>query len=411
MATTTDYDDSRLGSMIAGRWRLEAVLGRGSAGSVFVARDARGGRVALKILNAEWAAAPQSVERFVREARIASMLRHPVAVPVLADGVTDDGEPFLVMELLRGNDLERHLSAAGIPVADAMIVADRILDLLDRAHRLGIVHRDLKPQNVFIEASGAIRVLDFGIARMCGPDEERLTQVGFVLGTPGYMAPEQARGDQRDDLRSDLWAVGAILFSLLSGRPVRYDDDPLIELTLAVTTPAPKLSSVAPRIDRGLAELVDRALGFEPHERFQSAQAMQRALSACYERLFGMPMPRRVRPRARPGRADRRRHERLPSAFAVGLHARRGPRVGVCRSYARSGLVIASPSRFAPGETIEVELPGSCTGSSPLLAPGRVVRVGRNPEGGVFSELTVIELAAPIPPFAHRRITDRLAAP
>lgn len=408
-----EADTDRLGTTLPGGYRLQAVLGEGASGVVYAARHPKRGAVALKILDPHLAAIPEVVRRFVREARVAELLEHPVAVPVRDHGTTELGEPFLVMDLLRGRDLEAHVEERRVPIADALFVADRVLDLLCRAHGLGILHRDLKPANVFLEHCGSVRVLDFGVARLQNNAESSYTLAGAVLGTPAWMAPEQARGETVD-ARSDLWAVGALLFFLLTGEPVRSAPSHLIELALATDTPAPPLAKLLPFADSALAALVDQALAFDARDRFATAGSMQAALRRVYESLHGSRVPLRLPTllgrdlELRKSRSERRRHPRVPSAFAVALHARRGARIGVCRSYAQSGLLVATPSRFEPGERIEVELPPSCTGMPPLRAPGRVIRVKSDAVSGLLSELTAIELEAPIPSRAHQRIAARL---
>jgi serine/threonine protein kinase len=405
----------RTQARMAGKWLLERELGRGAAGAVYQARGPGGGSVAVKLLDPALAASDAALRRFAREARVATLLDHPVAVPVIETGITRAGEPFLVMEYLDGLDLERHAASRPASIGDALIVADRILDLLRHAHGLGILHRDLKPGNVFVERSGAVRVLDFGVARLRNPDESVLTRVGVPIGTPGYMSPEQARGESRVDARSDLWSVGAILFFLLARRPIRCELGELAEIAFAASTPAPPLLLAAPSLDPALGELVDRALAFEPDARFQSAYQMQAAVREAYERVVDKPLPnleadtvvdlelptlRRV--------PDRRRHQRMSGAFAVGLHARRGVRVGLCRSYSREGILIASPSRFATGESLEIELPASWAGATRLRARGRVMRVTSDRLAGLFSEQTAIALEQPFPLAAHQRIVATL---
>jgi serine/threonine-protein kinase len=388
----------RLGSLVDGM-RLLGVLGQGASATVFRAMHPEHGEVALKILDRKLATNDQVVRRFAREARVLDAIVHPVAVPVLKRGTTDLGEPYLVLRLLFGCDLEDHVIAHGPSVAEALIVADRVLDLLSQVHKMGVLHRDIKPQNVFVERSGAIRVLDFGVARAKAPNESSLTAIGMLLGTPGYMSPEQARGEIDIDARSDLWAVGAVLFFMLTGRPVRSAETALCEVALAAKTPAPALADFVPGVDPALAELVDRALSFDRTARFQRADAMRAAVRAAYTRLFRGQIPSRLGTGS-----ERRRHERFPSAFAVGLHARRGPRVGVCRSYGQRGLLVATPSRFACGERLFVELPASCTGSTPIRASGKVVRTMSDDGSGVLSELAAIHLDEPLPSSAHRRI-------
>ncbi len=392
----------QIGDIVLDRWRIEAVLGQGGAASVFAARDGRGVPVALKVLDPIWSGCPEVVSRFLREERIYKRLRHPALVPVLATFVADDGSPGLVMELLRGADLDRHVHQHRLELGSAFAIVDRVLDVLCHAHRAGIVHRDLKPENVFVEQAGSIRVLDFGVAHFPSPGESPLTRVGCLLGTPQYMSPEQARAEPEIDERSDLWSLGALFAFLLTGEPVRAETDDINELGSAASVPVPSLAALAPGADRRLVAFVDRALAFDPAARFATAERMRAALHELFWALFGLPIPSRIT-------IDRRRERRLASSFAVGLHARRGARVGVCRSYSASGLLVATPSQFSPGEPVAVELPASATGSGPLIARGAVRRVSAASDGGLFSKLCAIELSRPIPSHAHRAIAERVA--
>ena len=196
---------------------LEAELGRGGMGRVFRARDERLGRaVAVKVLRPESAANPDFRARFAREARTLARLEHPGIVAVHDFGTTPDGDGYLVMQLVSGGSIADRLP---LPVADALAIAIELCGALAYAHGRGIIHRDIKPENVLIGDDGRARPRDFGIARLVDPTPEDgpLTRPSMVLGTPGYMAPE-ARAGARPDPRMDVYAVGALLQHMLTGR-------------------------------------------------------------------------------------------------------------------------------------------------------------------------------------------------
>jgi eukaryotic-like serine/threonine-protein kinase len=300
-STTDELDDDsspdpvevasrRIGQLIAGKWRIESLLGSGGMASVYAATHANNRRVAaLKVLHREFTASGEMKKRFLREGFIANRIGHPGAVAILDDGVDDDGNVFLVMELLTGGSLAERLRAARnkapdtgprrlFDEAEAMRIADGVLDVLAAAHAQGIVHRDLKPDNIFVTEDGTVKVLDFGIARLREPqsDGEAPTRTGVVLGTPQYMPPEQARGrTSLVDERSDLWAVGAILFAMLTGRHVHEAETPNESLLKAMTATAQPIASVLPDVDESVAAIVDRALAFDQAKRYADAHAMQ----------------------------------------------------------------------------------------------------------------------------------------
>ncbi len=218
-------------------WRLERVLGVGGSATVFLATHRNGSRVAIEILDPALAVVPQARARFLREGYFANAVEHPGVVRVLDDDVTDDGTVFLVMDFLDGTSLEQ-ICPVRASVAEAAWVANQVLSVLEAAHAQGIVHRDLKPENIFITRDGQLRVLDFGIAARQAA--VRATLNGLVLGTPAFMAPEQARGDwDAIDARTDLWAVAAIVFLMLTGRLVHEATSVDAELVLAATEPSP----------------------------------------------------------------------------------------------------------------------------------------------------------------------------
>jgi len=210
-----------------GPYQILAPLGSGGMGEVYRARDTRLGRdVALKVIPAELARDPNRIKRFELEARAAGALTHP-NVCAIHDVGTHEGSPFVVMELLEGESLRQRITAGPIPARKAIDYAAQAAQGLAAAHDKGIVHRDLKPENLFVTKDGRVKVLDFGLAKLTRPevldsagekpDSVAPTQTGAILGTVGYMAPEQVRG-QVADHRSDLFALGAILYELLTGK-------------------------------------------------------------------------------------------------------------------------------------------------------------------------------------------------
>jgi eukaryotic-like serine/threonine-protein kinase len=276
----------RLGTVLSDKWRLDAIVGIGGMGTVFRASHLNNGRaVAIKILHAEYTANQDLRKRFQREGYIANQISHPGAVTVLDDGVASDGAPYLVMELLEGQSL-RDLGGTESRVAPRRLldIVVKVLDVLEVAHDAGVIHRDLKPDNVFVTTDGTVKVVDFGVARAAdlpaGPANEK-TASGIVMGTPEYMAPEQARGrSELVDARSDLWSIGALTYRMLVGKPPRDAETNNEVLLLAMTEPVPSLQKALPRADVGLVKLVDKAMSPKPSDRFQSARAMREAIEA-----------------------------------------------------------------------------------------------------------------------------------
>jgi serine/threonine-protein kinase len=213
---------------------------------------------------------------------------------VLDQGTDTDDVPYLVMDLLEGETYEARLARKGpLPVAEVLWIADRTLAVLSAAHAKGIVHRDVKPENLFLTKERKLKVLDFGIARL---GEKSTTRVGTVLGTLAFMPPEQARGATSEiGLQSDLWSVGATMFTLLSGRLVREAADLEKLLREAGQSSVPKLAEVAPGVPEELADLVDNALLLKVEVRWRSATLMRRALRIVAARIKRPTLRRRVR--------------------------------------------------------------------------------------------------------------------
>lgn len=261
---------------------------------VFAAESPAGAPVAVKILHAGVANDPDLLARFWREAQIASDIGHPGVVRVVDHGLADDGRPFLAMERLEGATLADIAKQHGGIGLDALLdYTDQLLDVLSVAHDRSVVHRDLKPANLFVTREGRLKVLDFGIARLLEHATDDLrTATGVALGTIAYMAPEQAAG-RRDEIdgRTDLYAVGAILFRLLSGRRVHEGRNGGEMLLLTASRPAPPLASVAPNVPAALAAVVDRALAFDRRDRFPDARAMRAALAQVRQGIHHAPGP------------------------------------------------------------------------------------------------------------------------
>jgi len=269
-----------------GPYEVVGPLGAGGMGEVYRALDARLGReVALKVLPAGASADPQRLRRFETEARAAGALNHPNVLGILDLG-TDDGHPYVVSELLEGETLRNRLRVSAFPVKKAIDLAIQIAQGLAAAHDKGIVHRDLKPENLFLTRDGRIKILDFGLAKLRTaerdetaprPDDGAQTDSGTVLGTVGYMAPEQVRGLLADP-RSDIFALGAVLYEMVSGRRAFRRDTPAETMTAILKDDPPDLRPVAPGAPPALERILRRCLEKSPDERFQSARDVAYAL-------------------------------------------------------------------------------------------------------------------------------------
>jgi eukaryotic-like serine/threonine-protein kinase len=281
----------RVGAVLSGKWRLVELIGVGGMASVYSAVHRNGSRVAIKILHEHLSKEESLRLRFLQEGYAANRVGHPGAVSVRDDGETPDGSVFLVMELLEGQSLEFKLRVAG-PIAPVKVLdyADQALDILAAAHERGIVHCDLKPDNVFVTTDGVVKILDYGIAIMAD-GSRRLTQPeGTLMGTPGFMPPEQARARwDQVDARSDIWALGATLFNALSGRTVHDGEGTHDELVRAITNSAPPIVQANPEVPAVVAAVIDRALAFEPEDRWPTARAMQEAVREAQAVLAPAP--------------------------------------------------------------------------------------------------------------------------
>ena len=293
----TELDDAlrrqlelRVGRTLCRRYTLEALLGIGGMASVYRGTHRNGHCVAVKVLHQQFSLSQDIRERFLREGYVANKVDHPGAVRVLDDDTAEDGEVFLVMELLEGETLEQLMVRRGgrIAAPELVPIACEILDVLAAAHAKGIVHRDIKPDNIFIERNGAVKVLDFGIARL-NDGSRTATRTGRVLGTPAYMAPEQARGETKlVDGRTDTWAVGAICFRGLVGTFVHEASTAELMMIYSATRPVRPLREAQPTLEPQVAEIIDRSLAMAIEDRWPTAKAMATAFrSLSREELLG----------------------------------------------------------------------------------------------------------------------------
>ncbi|MDO9022443.1 MAG: protein kinase [Deltaproteobacteria bacterium] len=280
----SDETPSREGELLAGKYRLQGRLGVGGMGEVYRARNEFVGRdVAIKVLRPELCRHVEVVQRFLREARAANAVRHEHVVDVIDMGTDDHNVPFIVQELLVGQDLAHHLAARGnrLPVAEILALMIPVVDAIATAHQHGVVHRDLKPENVFLTAGrqGLVpKVLDFGISKIVQPGEEKLTATGTAMGTPTYMAPEQVQGASDLDARADVWALGVMFYELASGvLPFSGPSAGAIFVNICTRDPAPLSQHVAD-VDPDYARVVERCLRRDLSVRYPSAASLLRDL-------------------------------------------------------------------------------------------------------------------------------------
>jgi eukaryotic-like serine/threonine-protein kinase len=282
-----------------GPYEIIALIGAGGMGEVYRARDARLGRdVALKTLPPAFTDNAERLRRFEIEARAASLLSHPNILTIHDIG-TANGQPYIVSELLEGENLRERLTRGHIPLDKTIGIAAAVADALAAAHARGIVHRDLKPENLLLTRDGRVKILDFGIAKLTAPDPDQpggaetvaiVTDAGVAVGTLGYMAPEQLRGDPVDP-RSDLFALGAIIHEMVSGAPAFKRDSRIATVNAVLEADPPALDESVPS---GIRRIVRRCLEKDPDHRFQSARDLAFALGALSD--TAAPVARTVRP-------------------------------------------------------------------------------------------------------------------
>jgi eukaryotic-like serine/threonine-protein kinase len=285
-----------------GPYEISAPLGAGGMGEVYRARDTRLRReVAVKVLPDAFSSDPERLRRFEQEARTAGALNHPNVLAIYDVG-KHDGSPYLVSEFLEGKTLREQLKTGPLPVRRATDIAVQVARGIAAAHEKGIIHRDLKPANLFLTSDGRVKILDFGLAKLfqrddCGVGETLSltplphTESGLVLGTVGYMSPEQVRGESADP-RSDIFSLGAILYEMLSGKRAFHKESSAETMTAILKEEPPGLSGETRKIPSAVERIVFHCLEKNPAERFESA----RDLAFDLESLSGISSPSTERP-------------------------------------------------------------------------------------------------------------------
>jgi serine/threonine-protein kinase len=289
MSSDTTHDPPPA-SLVAGKYELRGLIGQGGMGSVWEGRHTSlGTRVAIKFIDAEYAASEDARGRFDNEARAAATIQSKHAIQIFDHGTTEDGRLYIVMELLEGEPLDKRLARIHIlSIADTAHMIRQVGRALARAHEHGIVHRDLKPENIFLvrgpdDDEEVAKVLDFGIAKIKAKagatGVSSTTKTGMLLGTPFYMSPEQARGLRTVDHRSDLWSLGIIAFRCVTGA-LPFESESLGDLFVKIcTVPVPVPSHVLPGLPAEFDAWMARALDRDPDRRFQSAAELGEALA------------------------------------------------------------------------------------------------------------------------------------
>lgn len=424
--------------LLGGRYRLDTVLGRGGMAAVWRGVDTRLDRpVAVKVLDGAALTDPAAVERFHREARTVARLADPHVVSVYDVG-SDADRHYLVMELVSGTSLAALLRQGPLDTGPAIDIAVQVCQALHAAHAAGVVHRDVKPGNILVDRRGAVKVCDFGIARLVGAAQPTLTAVGATVGTSQYMAPEQVAGGPIDG-RTDLYALGCVLYAMLTGQPP-FDGDSAVGIALQHLHRDPEpIGQLRPELPPPLADLVDRMLAKDPDHRPASAAAVGTALLAV---AGGGP----VSDPATAPLAAARGAVPVPSPVAPGPIAPGSIAPG---SIAPAPAVIAPPAGTSPTPTRTMTWAGRDSAMAPRSSrsprpagPARLVpaalaglgivivalllvpwadRPGREPQGSAASP-TATRTAAPAPtrkppaattkpagPGAGERLVDRIA--
>jgi serine/threonine-protein kinase len=292
--------DPRIGLVLNGRYRITAPIGEGGMGLVYLGERLELRRpVAIKFLQSPYADSAKFVTRFEREARAMSMLSHPYCVSVLDYGV-HEAVPYIVMDFVTGSTLRQVIDEQRMSAQRALHVTRQVLIGLAHAHGQGVIHRDIKPGNIMLgEATGLtdhVRIFDFGLAKLHDPELHGEASIAAIVGTPAYMAPEQARADKVDQ-RADLYSAGVVLFEMLTGRKPFEAENAYQLLCLQRDKPPPRLTELAPELSAELEAVVNKALAKDPAARYQTAAEFGAALEATPEwASAGLPLVRPVNP-------------------------------------------------------------------------------------------------------------------
>jgi serine/threonine-protein kinase len=352
----TDIID-QLRSALSGQYDVQRQIGQGGMATVFLARDLKHQReVAIKVLRSELSATI-GADRFNREVEIAARLQHPHILPVYDSGSAGDAL-YYVMPFVEGESLKERLEQGTVSAAEALRIGREVASALDYAHRQGVVHRDIKPANILISQGHAV-VADFGIARAAGasaPPGRGLTQIGMTVGTPWYMSPEQAVADPAVDGRSDVYALGCVLYEMLEGRPPFDAESAHAVIAKTISAPIPEMTRATGDLPRAVPAAIRRALAKNPDDRFQTAGELERAL----EYSTGSPALARGR--------------RTNSAF---VYAAAGIAI-VLAALAGFSFRGISGSSVAEGADLIAVLPFDVSGADPDLSEGMVTLLSTN---------------------------------
>jgi serine/threonine-protein kinase len=260
-----------------GRYEVVEELGQGGMSLVYKAFDPVFQReVAVKVLTVELLQAPTFRDRFKREALIIARLEHAAIVPIYDVG-EQEGQPFMVMRLMEGGSLSSKLKRGPLSLGQVIHIFNRLAPAIDKAHKQGVIHRDIKPDNILFDTEDNAYLSDFGIVKL-SEETTHLTRTGGIIGTPTYMSPEQARGDANIGSRSDIYALGAVLYEMLTGQMPYKADTPMGVLVKHITEPVPNILEVSPELPQRIALINDRAMAKEPENRFETATEMLEAL-------------------------------------------------------------------------------------------------------------------------------------
>jgi eukaryotic-like serine/threonine-protein kinase len=418
-------EDPRIGSSLSGRYHVRRLCGEGAMGRVYEAHHIDiGRRVAIKVLHASFHHSADLVERFRREARAASKIGHPNIVDVTDSGTTSDGAFYFVMEYLDGLNLEELIIQNGpLPVERALLVAAQITRALDAAHSADIIHRDLKPANVMLvnrkDDADFVKLLDFGISKDLDPAVgSSLTRPNVAIGTPVYMAPEQAAGKEANGL-SDIYGVGGLLYEMLTGTPPCAGEDAIEVLHRKAREDPPAIGTVRPGLPGDVQALVTRALARAPSDRQPSMSALKEQVLACLSAFENAPAPTRVpsdssiTPRISIGVADTHvsvtglaRGGRIrPLAIAAGVAVIAGAVLAVflVRDEAPAPDPIAAPATptaptTSPLPSAPLSQPAPDPGPAKILAAADRRADPREPAPAIMREPAATRRAAPSPP-------------
>ena len=370
----------RIGTLVRDKWTLVRLLGVGGMAAVYVGVHRIGRRDAIKILHREAAKSREVCLRFEREAQAVNRFRHPGAVEIRDIDVTEDGAPFLVMELLEGESLGDRVTRLGVlPVDEVLSHAEQVLGVLAAAHQEGIIHRDIKPANLFITRDGNLKVLDFGLARIHegGLSDGLFTKEGTTLGTTPYMPPEQAKG-RAIDARADVFAMGATMVRLITGRYLHEASGAFELLMKMAREPAAPMATFAPEVPAPVALVVDRALAFDRDQRYPDALSMLEDVSAVragrpprHALSLGGGVDRAVETRATEKRRD------TPPAITLGPAT--SVEIPIFLSGFSSILESVSTDRdtapdILPEETVRPAMAPHPSSETTLISPGNEAR-------------------------------------